>query len=274
MLKTLGLSLFLLVRLGLFIPFISVSAESGTHTTAAGRSQFQKNKYSRQWRRAYLRRRQRIRALAAYRRAARLRQVLLADTKNVDVLSGTNNLFVKANQKSLAPNSPFSLLPSGEGAPKNWKQNILKTATATPNELQFRVEDESGAQVGAASISVVGTTIGADNNNLRVKTVGGISTESLRRTVIDRMIREEGWVVNDYQKDIGGKRVFVVAAQSPGAGGKTQSRLFYFTEADGRVYSVAVAAPVGGSPRVEQESESVVASLQRRKPPVQEASNR
>ena len=107
-----------------------------------------------------------------------------------------------------------------------------------------------------------------------MKTVGGISVESLRRSVIDRMIREEGWVVNDYQKEIGGKRVFVVAAQSPGAGGKVQSRLFYFAEADGRVYSVAVAAPNDGSKRVEQESETVIASMQRRKLPVQEASNR
>ena len=57
------------------------------------------------------------------------------------------------------------------------------------------------------------------------------------------MIRENGWVVNDYQKQIGGKKVYVVVAQSPGTGGQIQSRLFYFTEVDGRIYSVATNSP-------------------------------
>ncbi len=78
------------------------------------------------------------------------------------------------------------------------------------------------------------------------------------------MVREEGWVVNDYQKEIGGKKVYVVVAQSPGAGNRVQSRLFYFTEVGGQIYSVATNAPVDNSLKLEQESEKVVNSLQRR----------
>ncbi|MGI8555351.1 MAG: hypothetical protein ACR2LT_03200, partial [Pyrinomonadaceae bacterium] len=69
--------------------------------------------------------------------------------------------------------------------------------------------------------------------------VGGVSTSALRRTVIDRMMKEDGWVVNDYQKDLGGKKVYVVVAQSKGANNQVQSRLFYFTEVEGKIYSVA-----------------------------------
>ena len=78
------------------------------------------------------------------------------------------------------------------------------------------------------------------------------------------MIREEGWVVNDYQKEIGGKKVYVVVAQSPGAGGAIQSRMFYFTEVDGRIYSVSTNSPNDNAQRLEQESEKVINSLQRK----------
>ena len=159
-----------------------------------------------------------------------------------------------------------ALLPSGEAAPKGWK-----SSTSTTGELQFRVDDESGLNIGSAAISVVGPAAGADNDNAANKTVGGISTSALRRTVIDRMIREEGWVINDYQKQVGGKRVYVVVAQSPGIGGSVQSRLFYFTEVDGRIYSVATNAPKDNTARIEQESEKAINSLQRKSNAVQQA---
>ena len=82
--------------------------------------------------------------------------------------------------------------------------------------------------------------------------------------MIDRMIKEGGWVVNDFQREIAGRRVFVVMAQTPGSGdGKTQSQsqTYYFTEVDGRIYSLATAVPVGTSDRVAAASEQVVASF-------------
>ena len=108
--------------------------------------------------------------------------------------------------------------------------------------------------------------MGGDDNNAKVKTVGGVPTTSLRRNVIDRMIKENGWVVNDYQKEIGGKKVYVVVAQSEGAGGRVQSRVFYFAEADGRIYSVSTNAPTDSSERLAAESEKVINSLVRRQP--------
>ena len=111
--------------------------------------------------------------------------------------------------------------------------------------------------------------MGADDNNSKTKTVGGVPTTSLRRNVIERMIRENGWVVNDYQKEIGGKKVYVVIAQSEGAGGRIQSRIFYFAEADGRIYSVATNAPTDSSEKLAAESEKVITSLVRSRQPQQ-----
>jgi hypothetical protein len=51
-------------------------------------------------------------------------------------------------------------------------------------------------------------------------------------------------------------------AQSQGAGGM-QSRIFYFMEAEGRVYSLATSAPVDASEKVARDSEKVLNSLGR-----------
>jgi hypothetical protein len=105
--------------------------------------------------------------------------------------------------------------------------------------MRFNVED-NGSQIGSAAISVVGPA--SSENAGHNKTVGGVPQASLRRTVIDRMVRENGWVVNDYQKEVGGKKVYVVVAQTQD-GGTMQNRMFYFTEVEGRIYSVATNAP-------------------------------
>jgi hypothetical protein len=110
-----------------------------------------------------------------------------------------------------------------------------------------------------------------DDDGSKVKTVGGVPTSSLRRNVIDRMIKENGWVVNDYQKEIGGKKVYVVVAQSEATGGAVKSRVFYFAEADGRIYSVSTNSPNASSERIAEESEKVINSLVRRRQNPQQA---
>ncbi len=139
-----------------------------------------------------------------------------------------------------------------------------KTNQATPAELNFRVDDSAGSQVGSASISVVGPAIGESASSVRGKAVGGVPTTSLRRDVINKMIQENGWIVNDYQKEIGGRQVYVVVAQSQAKNGKVQSRMFYFTEVEGRIYNVATNSPVEESERLAAESEKVISSLQSR----------
>ena len=209
----------------------------------------------------------RQKALLARKRTLRLRQIRLAKARQEQITNGDTPVknSKQAAQKIVKEDTTPSLLPSGETAPKTWKKS-----QSTQAELQFRVDDENGSQLGSASISVIGPSTGDDSNG-KVKTVGGVPTTSLRRNVIDRMIKENGWVVNDYQKEIGGKKVYVVVAQSEGAGGRIQSRVFYFAEADGRIYSVSTNSSNDSSERIAEESEKVINSLVRTRQNTQQA---
>jgi hypothetical protein len=76
--------------------------------------------------------------------------------------------------------------------------------------------------------------------------------------VIDKMITAGGWVVNDMERDMDGRKVFVVVAQTPATNdGKAPEQIwnFYFTEVDGRVYSLATSAPRQSSNRVASDAE-------------------
>lgn len=270
MLRAIALSLALLVSLGAIIPLATNHSEAGPKYHKKKKKKLKK--YSKAWWKWYRAKQRRKKALAMRKRALRLRQIRLAKEKGTsDSPVAKTDKFKPGKvvtSKEKPEDSTMSLLPSGETAPKGWKKN-----QATQGELQFRVDDDNGKTIGTASLNVVGPAVGADNNGGgRNKTVGGVQTSALRRTVIDRMMKEQGWVVNDYQKEVGGKKVYVVVAQSPGANGQLQSRTFYFAEVEGRIYSLATNAPDASSERIAQESEKVLNSLQQRTSrPVQQA---
>lgn len=263
MVRAIVLSLALLVGIGVIIPFATnyTEAESSKPTKAKKRGWKGVKKYSKRWWQLYRRQERRKKALASRKRSLRLRQIRFANARKMaeDGNDTTQTKVAKTMPQTKVLDSAPAMLPSGETAPKGWKRGQPSTS-----ELQFRVDDDNDSNIGSASIAVVGPAIGADGDNPHNKTVGGVSTSSLRRTVIDKMIREEGWVVNDYQKEIGGKKVYVVVAQSPGAGNSVNARLFYFTEVDGKIYSVSTSAPNDNKQRIEQESEKVINSLQRK----------
>lgn len=267
MFRAIALSLALLIGIGAIVPLVTEPTEAGSHKKKKKKKRVKYKKYSKKWWRAYRQRKARQNALAKRRRAMRVRQILLArdnDLKQATEVSEKSKSKVK---NSFVAEATPALLPSGEAAPKGWKSNLT-----SPNELQFRVDDDSGSQIGSASIAVVGPAMNSEGTiTAKNKSVGGVPTTSLRSTVIDRMIREQGWVVNDFQKEIGGKKVYVVVAQSPGAGGAIQSRMFYFTEVEGRIYSVSTSSPNDSSERLVQESEKVIDSLQRKKTNQQQA---
>jgi len=267
--RAIALSLAILVGLGTILPLATLQVEASSHNKKRAKKKGKKyKKYSKKWWRAYRQRINRQKASNFRKRSLRLRQIRLANTRAMSeggVVNQKTNVKPGSKMMLVADNAPV-LLPSGEVAPKGWKRG-----TSSTSEMQFRVDDESGLNIGSAAISVVGPSVSAEVDNSPSKTVGGVSTSALRRTVIDRMIREEGWVVNDYQKQIGGRKVYVVVAQSPGAGGSVQSRLFYFTEVDGRIYSVSANAPKDNTERIEQESEKAINSLQRKPGNVQQA---
>lgn len=264
--RAVALSLALLIGIGAIIPFATQETEAGPRHKRKHRKQAKKyKKYSKGWWRQYRARMRHKRALQARKRALRLRQLRLARERRAQ-----NTPDVAASGPSVKPERSGArskaVLPTGDPAPTGWK-----AGQASASELQFRVDNSSGEQVGMASISVVGPALsGVDTGR---KSVGGVATSALRRDVIDRMIRENGWVVNDYQQDIAGQPVYVVVAQSQSKAGAVQSRMFYFTEVDGRIYSVATSSPASEAERLASESEKVINSLKGRVRPTQRASN-
>ena len=257
--RAIVLSLALMIGMGTIIPLATEYAQAGPKKTKRYKKKPRKyKKYSKGWWRQYHARVKRKKALQARKRALRLRQLRLAKAAE-----STEPKAKKTDAKQAAAETQTaSLLPSGQAAPKGWK-----SAKSTPGELQFQID---GA--GSASISVVGPAMGESVMSGRNPTLAGVPTTSLRREVINRMIRENGWVVNDYQKEVGGRSVYVVVAQSQASAGRVNARMFYFTEADGRIYSVATNAAAESAERLAEESEKVIFSLQNRPRPVQQAS--
>ena len=254
--RAIALSLALLVGMATIIPLATEYAEAGPRKTKRyKKGQKKYKKYSKRWWRQYRANVRRARSLQARRRGMRLRQIRLAK-----VTASPSCRFQGADTQTVA------LLPSGQAAPKGWKRG-----QSSGSELEFRVDNGNGSELGSASISVVGPATGETVDTGRNRTVGGVPTASLRREVINRMVRENGWVVNDFQKNIGGKKVYVVVAQSQSTGGRVQSRMFYFTEVDGRIYSVATNSQTDAAERLAEESEKVIFSLQNRPQPIQQA---
>lgn len=268
MLRAITLSIALLIGIGTIIPLATDHAEAGS-----GKSKRYKKKkrgwtgvtkYSKRWWQLYRAQERRKKQRAERRRALRLRQLRLAKARET---KDPNTRSAAANVKP-AEVQPVSLLPTGDAAPTGWTRS-----QASGSEVQFRVDNGNGTEVGSAAISVVGPATGETFKSGRHQFLGGVPTTALRREVINRMIRENGWVVNDYQKQIGGKSVYVVVAQSQGRGG-VQSRMFYFTETDGRIYSVATNSRADAAERLAEESEKVIFSLQGGPRRVQQAVNR
>lgn len=303
MLRIIALSLAFIIALGAILPLATDYSSAKTkHSYAKKKKKKKLKKYSRAWWRSYHRNVKKKKAIAARKRALRVKRILLARARKLSLAKENTSQATLQVQtpKEVVIKDPVvkeaivkepkvvskridrtpkitprvaagegvenGVLPTGEAAPDGWKRGGMNQ-----NEMQYRVDDESGVTVGSASLSVVERAVGTDNNTGRNKTLGGIPTNALRRTVIDKMVREEGWVVNDYQKDVNGKKVYIVVAQSPGAGGRIQSRIFYFTEVDGRIYSLATNSPADSAERIAKDSERLINSLHKNGRPVQQA---
>ena len=255
--RAIALSLALLIGIGTLVP-LATTIEAGAHKTKTYKGKKKYRKYSKKWWRQYHARQRRRKSLQARKRMMRLRQIRLARARQ----QSKGSQVVTPKAKAAAAESTVAVLPSGAPAPQGWRKG-----QSSGSEMQFSVDNGNAS----AAISVVGPATGETVATGRHRAVGGVPTSSLRREVINRMVRENGWVVNDYQKDVGGKQVYVVVAQSQSTGGRVQSRMFYFTEVDGRIYSVAMNSNPDAATRLAEESEKVIFSLGARPHPTQQA---
>jgi len=145
--------------------------------------------------------------------------------------------------------------------PPGWRSMNASGST----EMRFRTDTGNAAMPGQADLSVVALSRpnpGYLTIREQQRMLGGLSFSELRRMVIDKMVAAGGWVINDYQREVTGYRVFVVTAQTPSDGRSPEkSWSFYFTEINGRIYSLTTSTQLGSAERMEVEAERFIASL-------------
>ena len=255
------LSMLILVLLGAGLPLTETLAKWG-HRSSVGSRKKQKHyrRHSRAWWRRYRARQRARRERALMRRRLRAEQLasslsrpaVTTPAPGVSPVSFSRVAPRPSLAPARAPRLPFQLT-----VPHNWGD----ARKAANGDTVFNVRTPDGRAAGTAVISAVKASGAESAVAPKAKTVGGMSVTALRRTVIDRMVAEGGWVTNDMVRDIQGRRVFVVFAQTGAPGAPTQSWSFYFTEVDGRVYSLATNTPVEFAGPVASGSEQVMASV-------------
>lgn len=233
MLRTITLSLIMLVSVVVMLPFASSTAH-GLRQSSASQQQRRYRRHSRAWWRRH-------RALVRMRRAA---------------LAHRNSPLGPAVLNSTASETAVGLakLPAG------WNNASL----ANTGELKFRTE-ASSPMPGQGTLAVVARSRPnpAYLTQREQRTMlAGVSFSDLRRIAIDKMINAGGWVINDYERQVNGTRVFIVIAQTPSDGRSPEKAWnFYFAEVDGKIYSLTLNTPLEFSNNLTAEGEKFLSSL-------------
>lgn len=259
MLRAAALSLLVLFSIAALLPLAHSSAQQDGSRSSVAHRKKRLRRHSRAWWRRY-------RAHLQRRRRAALER---AQKPGTPEQGRDQEAALSPNASAITggiyndPSGLFSLtMPVGWSRRPVWAQG----------QATFRIYAPDGRRIGQAALSVVQAVASAGSMvspRARARSLGGVALADLRRTVIDKMIAANGWVTNDLEREINGRRVFIVLAQtaaSPDASTPQQSWSFYFTEMDGRIYSLATSAPLEFSDRLALESEQVIASFRNNRP--------
>jgi len=235
MLRTVTLSLLILISVGIMLPFASSTAHGIRQSSAAPHHRRHRHHSRAWWRRHRARMRLRRAAAQAHRKAPLV--PALANAGSRDVVT-----------------TVFPQLPAG------WSNRTV----GNNGEITFRTEANatvpSQATLSVVALSRPNPLYLTQREQRRI--LAGTTFSDLRRIVIDKMINAGGWVINDYERQFNGARVFVVIAQTPSdARSPEKSWNFYFAEVDGKIYSLTLNTPLQFSGRLADEGEKFIASL-------------
>lgn len=259
-----ALVLAIMFSISIVLPLVDSSAHRN-HRPSASRRHRGHRRHSREWWRRHRARLKRQRAALARRRAMitqRGHNVSLpaaapaADIERPVQISGATVADARRANDSRVSASPL-LQPERRST----------TPVRVNGQTQFRLYSQNGQAVGQASLSAVAASpagAGAMNARTQRRQLAGVPFADLRRQVIEKMIAGNGWVINDMEREINGRRVFVVMAQTAASSdGRTKAETwnFYFTEIDGRIYSLSAHAPLDMTEQMAAESEKVMATL-------------
>lgn len=257
MLRAAALSLLVLVSVAVTLPLVDSSAHNSGRPSIGRRHRLGR-RHSRAWWRRYRarlrRQREAQRHKQALRRAERGQDMTAMADSHKSVVSSAK-LPVVTNFKN-AVGAPNLALPSG------W----IRRASAS-GDMKFVVSGTDGRFIGEATLALVHAQASGETSMTgrgQRKSLAGVPLSDLRRTVIDKMIVANGWVVNDLTREIEGKPVFIVLAQTAASSdGRTpqQSWVFFFTEVEGRIYSLAANAASEFSDRIANEAAQLLSSF-------------
>lgn len=285
MLRTIAISLILVLSVGVMLPFAN-SAHGVRQTVQLGATNKRQYRHrSRAWWRRYRARlrQKRLAAELAHRKA------LLALPQNVAVgdLSGVAGPALPSLPTTstvtatLPPPAMTARVPSASnGATRPRVVNAAHpanpafTATTAPAPVAAPAPAPASAPApareparlpGQMNLSVV--ALSRPNpafltSREQKRMLAGVAVADLRRMVIDKMVVVGGWVVNDFVREINGQRVFVVTARTPkDALTPEKAWTFYFTEAGGRIYGLTTDSTVEYAERMTVEAERFIESL-------------
>ena len=300
MLRTIAISLVLLLSVGIMLPF--ANSAHGIRQSTQVTQKKSKRQRSRAWWRRY---RARMRARRAAEELAR-RNAMMALPQNLamadlSAVAGPASPSLPANAGATSFNQLPPLPPSTLPAPVTIETSDAGVAqTTTPSVLPTAATVNVPAPAASATVSAHAAATATrprvvnavrpviapgtpaklpGQMNLSVvalsrpnpifltqreqkKMLAGVPVADLKRIVIDKMVSNGGWVVNDFVREVNGNRVFVVTGRTPkDALTPEKAWTFYFTEAGGRVYGLTTEAPVEYAERMTTEAERFIESL-------------
>ena len=255
MLRTIAISLILVLSVGIMLPFTN-SAHGVKQSIQVGLRRHHRYHSRAWWRRYRARMRQkRLAAELAHRNA------MLSLPGNIS-LGDVNGVAGPA-----LPSLPVNSVVTTTAAPPSMVSNASNGAVRprVVNASQPAFKETPAALPGQMNLAVV--ALSRPNpafltSREEKKMLGGMQVADLRRMVIDKMVSSGGWVINDFMREVNGHRVFVVTGRTPkDALTPEKSWTFYFTEAGGRIYGLTTDAPVEFADRMTGEAERFIDSL-------------
>ena len=270
MLRTIAIFLMLLISVGVMLPFAN-SAHGVRQSSQIG---VRRNRHhSRAWWRRYRARLRKKRAAATA--ALAHRNAMLGQPQSIPV--GDAALASLPSFPNVTTTTTLGPAPAPATAPAASTTSatapiVTAHAATTPapaaakySDTKTPVKSVARTLPGQMNVSVVALSrpnpaflTTREQNRM----LGGTDVAELRRIVIDKMVVSGGWVTNDFVREVNGARVFVVTARTPrDSKSPEKAWTFYFTEADGRIYSLATDAPVESAERMSNEADRFINKL-------------
>jgi hypothetical protein len=266
MLRTIAISLILVLSVGIMMPFTN-SAHGVRQSTQVGKKRHHRYRSRAWWRRYRARMRQKkLAAELAHRKAL----LTLPTNINVGELSGLSgpalpSLPTTAAETTTLPPPEMVATVASAPAVSSASNGETRPRVVNANHPAFKAAPAAPKLPGQMNLAVV--ALSRPNpafltSREEKKMLGGVQVADLRRMVIDKMVSSGGWVVNDFVREVNGHRIFVVTARTP-KDALTPEKVwaFYFTEAGGRIYGLTTDSPVEFADRMTVEAERFIESL-------------